>query len=367
MGTLNKLIIFQVLQNSLEWAGEAHDMIGRIALNNLPSSSSGFICALLDKRCPLEDHINGLGRWADNPEPELLWTRKLHYANIPFHTCGSFYFKRDCAKDCVVSALRRYITVSMDESASKEDRKIALKLVIHLVGDIHNPVHLGYLEDHGGNKIPVAGFGHHDIPVVLHNVWDFHIPIRFKNTPFVQNIKPPQRDDKLDAFTSRFPAKFVDYDTLQASLTQLLIDIASESTALVCQAYRHMAGDETGKGPWIQPGDTLLPMYINRMSLVAQDRIRKAGVRLAKILDFIATHQLTKSAEGGEYKSPFPPKAPQSVSTQQGIQSVDSGGKQSPKAPQSVSTEQGGPDDTKAVKDNLTFPLIIFFITICMI
>ncbi len=323
-------------------------MIGTIALNNMSPVATGFVCSLLEIACPLQPHMKGLGRWADNPPDELLWTRDQHFANIPYRSCGAFDLARDCATDCIVSALRGYIITSMDESAPKTDRQTAIRMIIHLVGDIHNPVHMGYLEDKGGNNIPVGGFDSARYPANLHNLWDFHIPIRFKNTPFVQNIQPPQRDVRLDSFASSFVESKVQKDALQTSLKQLLTEIASETTAYVCQAYRHMVGDQPGKGPWIQSGEAPSPMYMNRMSLVAQDRIRKAGVRLAKILDFIATHQLTQSVDGGGDQSPSPAKAPQSVSPDQGI--------------------EPGPDDTtKAVKDNVSFPMIIFFITICMI
>jgi hypothetical protein len=180
----------------------------------------------------------------------------------------------------------------MDNQASQEDRQVAIKMVIHLIGDIHNPVHMGYREDKGGNNIPVGGFENAEYPANLHNVWDFHIPIRFKNTPFARNITPPQKDQLVDSFTSAFSVKKIERNVLEQSLKKLFSDIATETASFVCQAYRHMAGDVPGVGPWIQPGESPGPIYMNRMILVGQDRIRKAGVRLGKMLDFISTHQV---------------------------------------------------------------------------
>ena len=272
-------------------------MIGTIALNNMASGSADFVCSVLELTCPLQPHIKSLGRWADQPPDDLSWTLGLHFANIPYHTCGSFDLTRDCSKDCIVSALVRYIITSMDTQALQEDKQTAIKMIIHLFGDIHNPVHMGYREDKGGNDIPVGGFENARYPANLHNVWDFHIPIRFKNTAFAQNITPPQKDQLVDAFVAAFIKKKVDRSTLETSLKKLISDIASETTSYVCQAYRHIAGDVVGGGPWIQPGESPGPIYMNRMTLVGQDRIRKAGVRLAKMLDFISTHQV---GDGGE-------------------------------------------------------------------
>jgi len=289
---LTNLSYLNLIGISYSWAGEGHDMIGKIALNNMAPGSGDFVCSVLQLTCPLQPHINELGRWADKPPDNLSWTQGLHFANIPYHSCGGFDLSRDCSKDCIVSALVRYIITSMDNQASQEDRQVAIKMVIHLIGDIHNPVHMGYREDKGGNNIPVGGFANARYPANLHNLWDFHIPIRFKNTPFAQNITPPQKDQLVDSFTSTFSTKKVDRNVLESSLKRLISDIATETTSYVCQAYRHMAGDGPGNGPWIQAGDSPGPIYMNRMTLVGQDRIRKAGVRLGKMLDFISTHQV---------------------------------------------------------------------------
>lgn len=56
-----------------------------------------------------------------------------------------------------------------DKSLPLEKRQIALRFLIHLVGDLHQPLHLGREEDLGGNKIKVTWFGK---PTNLHAVWD---------------------------------------------------------------------------------------------------------------------------------------------------------------------------------------------------
>jgi hypothetical protein len=351
-----KVLYFQAFQISIEWSGEGHDMIGSIAVTNMSPEATTFVCSILQLTCPLQPHMPELGRWADNPPDELKWTRNQHYTNIAYRKCV-FDSSRDCGEDCTVTALMRYIITSMDENASKGERQTAIRMIIHLVGDMHNPVHMGYLADRGGNNIPISGFVGQTIPVNLHNVWDYHIPIRFKDTNFVQNFPPPQRDDRVDMFIEAFPQKKVNKAALQVSLKNLLTGIASETTAYVCQAYRHVANDGSGQGPWIKSGEELTPNYMNQMEVVVKDRISKAGVRLAKIFDFVSTHQLSHSTD---------PKAPPgdagSLSTNQDID---------PAAGGPLSTNQDidpvAEDPKAAFKDNPILIVLLVCISVYMI
>jgi len=56
-----------------------------------------------------------------------------------------------------------------DKSQPKEQREIALRFLIHFLGDLHQPLHVGRDEDQGGNKIKVTWFGR---STNLHAVWD---------------------------------------------------------------------------------------------------------------------------------------------------------------------------------------------------
>ena len=67
-----------------------------------------------------------------------------------------------------VRELRRFLKV-LDGDAPKAKKVEALKWVVHLVGDLHQPLHVGRGADRGGNKIEVTWFGK---PSNLHKVWD---------------------------------------------------------------------------------------------------------------------------------------------------------------------------------------------------
>jgi len=169
----------------------------------------------------------------------------------------------------------------MDANVAQEDKELAMKMIIHLLGDIHNPVHIGFREDTGGNDIPISGIVNARFPPNLHNIWDFHLLVRFNRKMFVQNIHPPQQDTIMDTLASKDEVTYKD-------IRDAMIDIATETSRLVCDAYRHVEGNRR----WIEPNDPLEAQYMNQMSLVAQGQIRKAGIRLAKIIDIMASKTL---------------------------------------------------------------------------
>jgi len=56
-----------------------------------------------------------------------------------------------------------------DPNASREEKALALKFIVHIVGDVHQPLHAGNGEDRGGNDVKVRWFGEE---TNLHSVWD---------------------------------------------------------------------------------------------------------------------------------------------------------------------------------------------------
>lgn len=56
-----------------------------------------------------------------------------------------------------------------DRKLPKAEKSLYLKMLIHIVGDIHQPLHVGRLEDLGGNRVRVQWM---NVPVNLHQVWD---------------------------------------------------------------------------------------------------------------------------------------------------------------------------------------------------
>lgn len=68
----------------------------------------------------------------------------------------------------MVAAISRQAEI-LEHSPDDEERLKALKYVVHLVGDVHQPLHAGYADDKGGNKHQLRAFGR---GTNLHSSWD---------------------------------------------------------------------------------------------------------------------------------------------------------------------------------------------------
>jgi hypothetical protein len=95
-------------------------------------------------------------------------TAPLHYVNLPEGVC-TYDRQRDCPDgQCVVEAINAKVLI-LKSTVPDVERLAALKWLIHLVADIHQPLHVGLAHDKGGNLHQVRAFGRGSN---LHAVWD---------------------------------------------------------------------------------------------------------------------------------------------------------------------------------------------------
>ncbi len=97
------------------------------------------------------------------------WIKPLHYINVP-RGADHVDLARDCpGGQCVAGAIIKYRDMLKDPQATPEDKLLALRLLVHFVEDLHQPMHVGYADDKGGNMITLTLLGK---PTNLHAVWD---------------------------------------------------------------------------------------------------------------------------------------------------------------------------------------------------
>jgi hypothetical protein len=107
--------------------------------------------------------------WADEIRAEPEWAKAdpWHWVTVPDgQTYGAS--TKNPGGD-VLEAISRFELTLADRRASRLDRTQALKWLSHLIGDLHQPLHVGRGDDHGGNDILALWFGE---PTNLHAVWD---------------------------------------------------------------------------------------------------------------------------------------------------------------------------------------------------
>jgi hypothetical protein len=148
------------------WGACGHRIVAEIADRHLDAATRVRTAALLGSRTLADVSV-----WADRVrETERFeWTRRLHYVNLP-EDATSFDAQRDCPDGaCVVRGIARFSAELASPDVGREGKILALKFLIHLVGDIHQPLHVSRKSDLGGNLITVI---HRNERSSLHRVWD---------------------------------------------------------------------------------------------------------------------------------------------------------------------------------------------------
>lgn len=225
------------------WGGKGHHVVAHIAEHHLTAAARARVDALL----ALEPGatLASISTWADENRTQA--DAKWHFVNLPGDDCR-YSARRDCADgDCVVAAIERQTAIYRSDAPAPE-RLRALKFIVHLVADVHQPLHAGLYEDRGGNRYQLQAFGR---GTNLHALWDVAL---------VQAARP---EAAALAARSNPPAELLAF----APATW-----AGESCRIVHE-------------PGFYPVRALPDEYVERYAPVVNERLRLAGLRLAAILN----------------------------------------------------------------------------------
>ncbi len=151
-------------QNSWGWGQMGHDIVANIAENHLTRKSQKAVNELLDGKSMVY-----WSNWLDNAShtPEYAYTKTWHYKNVDQDF--TYDTMEQEPNGDVVSAIKNQVEILQNKKSLKEDKQLALKILVHLVGDLHQPMHMGHLSDLGGNKWTVTHFNR---TTNLHSLWD---------------------------------------------------------------------------------------------------------------------------------------------------------------------------------------------------
>jgi nuclease S1 len=108
--------------------------------------------------------------WADEQQ-KIAGSSAWHYVNVPI--TESRYDPKFCESGgCIVSKIEDFKRILRNPKASKREKQQTLKFLIHLIVDLHQPLHVGDTDSGGGNAIQVRFYG---VGSNLHAVWDSQI------------------------------------------------------------------------------------------------------------------------------------------------------------------------------------------------
>ena len=146
------------------WGQKGHDVTCCIAERHLTKKAANKIDKVLDGKS-----IIYWGNWLDNAShtPAYSYTKTWHYKDID--PDEDYDTMEPCETGDVVTAINAQIAALKSGTLNKEAEALALKMLVHLVGDIHCPMHVGRKSDLGGNLWQVQFFNKGKN---LHSIWD---------------------------------------------------------------------------------------------------------------------------------------------------------------------------------------------------
>lgn len=235
-----------------DWGRNGHRATGAIAEKHLTKKAKRNIERLLDGQS-----LALVSTYADEIKSDNKYRKygPWHYVNFPFDSTYEEHKKND-AGDIIV-AINKSIEVLKDESASKEDKVFYLKLLVHFMGDLHQPLHIGLAEDKGGNDFQVQWFKN---GTNLHSVWDSKMIAEYKMSysELAANEKELSRKE------------------LKQIQQGSVIDWMYESRALCKNIYENT---KVGQKLWYP--------YMYKYMDVLKMQLQKGGIRLAEVLNDI--------------------------------------------------------------------------------
>jgi hypothetical protein len=249
------------------WTESGHRIVAAIAEERLSPAARRLVREIVGEK-PLSDpEIAG---WADHQRDAK--KRGWHFVNVPAGA-ERYEARRDCPKDgCAVWAFDAAAFGLRDahDAAGLAD---SLRWLVHLAGDLHQPMHAGELRDRGGNATEVR-LGKRKQPVSLHELWDSEVL-----DPLLKGSDPLRVARVLAVAIRPTDAAAWVADISPAG-------VASESHLLTRAIYR-----ELGTFP-VAGGRFLLPeSYPEAQRARVVEALSKAGFRLAALLDRIAVER----------------------------------------------------------------------------
>lgn len=246
------LFISQNIFSVPNWGATGHRTVGEIATKHLSDSAKNKIEVILNGAS-----LALVSTYADEirSDSKYDYIAPWHYVNFPFHS--NYEASAKSNEGDIVVAINKCIDILKDNNITNEEKSFYLKLLVHFVGDIHMPLHVGLKEDKGGNLFQVQWFKK---GTNLHRVWDDEIINQYgmSYTELANNatILLPEAKKEIG----------------QATILQWV----SESRALCIDIYNNT-----------KKGENLSYQYMYRYTNVVREQLQKAGIRLAFVLNEI--------------------------------------------------------------------------------
>lgn len=292
------------------WGCEGHQTIALIAQQHLTPHARRTVTDLLEPS-PIDPRrerfcqsrgmpaIAAVSTWADDVRGDdrspFYGTGRWHFIDIP-RGVSAGDLSRYCAHGgCVITALRDQLTVLRAAAGSQRARAEALMLVIHLIGDLHQPLHCATNNDAGANCVPVTYFD--DVPrrsrahrgvyePNLHAVWDRNIIRDIVGhrgaTWFAESL-----DRRFRSQTAAWQQAPIDFEgwAWESHAAAERTAYGELPAAIATEPPRRAVSCASTSKRLLRLHERLGEGYEQRAIPVVEEQLAKAGVRLAMVLN----------------------------------------------------------------------------------
>lgn len=215
-------LLFFVPFQSMAWGLNGHRIVGEIAESYLTPEARSKVHAILGN-----ESIAMASNWADfiKSDTAYKYLSIWHYCDLDSAMTYSevkSFLQRDTAIDAY-TRINFLVKQLKNKKLPQPKKQMYLRLLIHIVGDIHQPLHVGYNSDQGGNTIKVLWLNE---PTNLHSVWDSYM-IDFQKlsyTEYARYINFPSPLEKvkwqLQSLTDWFYDSYKICERIHIEITQ---------------------------------------------------------------------------------------------------------------------------------------------------
>lgn len=250
------MLLVCLLSNSIvaadDWGKTGHRVVGEIAEKYLSKKAEKEISKLLNGHS-----LAFVSNYADDIKSDRQYDayRPWHYVNFPFGEKYETHPKSEHGD--IVQAIEKCISVLKNDNSPMEEKVFYLKMLVHFMGDLHQPLHIGLEDDKGGNDFQVRWFSD---GTNLHTVWDYKM---------------------LDFYDMSYTEVAANTDVLSKQQVEAIkggsvLDWMYESRTLCQNIY-----DNT------EVGEKLGYEYMYTYMDTLRHQLQKGGIRLAEVLNKI--------------------------------------------------------------------------------
>lgn len=234
------------------WGKNGHRVTGQIAEQYLTKRAKRKIDKILNGQS-----LAFVSTYADEIKSDRSYRKysPWHYVNMELDE--TYEDSEKNPKGDLVTGITTCISVLKDKNSTKADKNFHLKMLVHFIGDLHQPMHIGRKEDKGGNDIQVRWFGR---GTNLHSVWDSKMidDYNMSYTDLANNVEALSRKQ----------------------ITQIaegsVVDWVNEVHQITKDVYNS-----------VEVGENLKYRYSYDHFGIVRQQLQKGGIRLAKILNDI--------------------------------------------------------------------------------